>query len=108
MKGLAGLVLITCSSSKDIFCRDSDLEMLSALPLLLRNYRSHGLSSFLAVPSINVFCGYKISTSSSDPYKKIRQQPQEVVESLADTLELRAAEEQQTLLRERWRMCDLF
>ena len=77
--------------------------MLSSLPLLLRNYRSLRLSSFLAVPSINVFRGYKISTSSSDPYTKIKEQPREVVESLADTLELRAAEEQQTLLRERWR-----
>ena len=65
LKGLAGLVLITCSISKGIFCTDSDLKMLSALPLLLRNYRSHGLSSFLAVPSINEFCGYSVSTSST-------------------------------------------
>jgi len=75
-----------------------DLKMLSALPQLLRNYSSHGSSSLLAVPSMNVVFGRK---SSSDPYTKIREQPREVVESLAETLELRAAEEQQTLLRER-------
>ena len=47
---------------------------------------------------MNVVFGRK---SSSDPYTKITEQPGEVVESLAETLELRAAEEQQTLLRER-------
>ena len=72
--------------------------MLSALPQLLRNSSSH--ASLLAVSSTNVLCRYN-SSSSSDPYTKITQQPREVVESLAETLELRAAEEQQTLLRER-------
>ena len=73
--------------------------MLSALPQLLRNSSSH--ASLLAVSSTNVLCGYNSSSNSSDPYTKITQQPREVVESLAETLELRAAEEQQTLLRER-------
>merc|ERR1711971_928882 len=84
---------------------DSRLKMLSALPLLLRNYRFHGLSSLLTVSSINCNVVFErkssSSSSSSDPYTKITEQPREVVESLAETLELRAAEEQQTLLRKR-------
>merc|ERR1711971_66505 len=81
---------------------DSRLKMLSALPPLLRNYSFHGSLTLMAVPSINVLCGYNSSSSSSsDPYTKITEQPRDVVESLAETLELRAAEEQQTLLRKR-------
>ena len=80
--------------------------MLSALPLLLRNYSFHGSSTLLSLPSINCNVVFErnssSSSSSSDPYTKIIEQPREVVESLAETLELRAAEEQQTLLRERW------
>ena len=77
---------------------ESDLRMLSAFSLLLRT--RYGPASLLPVPSINVLLGHN-SSSSSDPYTRITQQPPEVVESLADTLELRAAEAQQTLLRER-------
>ena len=74
--------------------------MLSALTLLLRNYSSHGpSSSLLLVSTTNVLSRY--NSSSSDPYTKITEQPREVVESLAETLELRAAEEQQTILRDR-------
>ena len=79
---------------------ESDLRMLSAFSLLLRTRSSSGPASLLSVPSINVLLGHN-SSSSSDPYTRITQQPPEVVESLADTLELRAAEAQQTLLRER-------
>ena len=75
--------------------KTSDLKMLSAVRLLLRtNYLS-------PASSINRVLG-RNSSNSSDPYTKIAQQPKDVVESLAETLELRAAEEQQTLLRERW------
>ena len=74
--------------------------MLSALSLLLRNYSSHGQSSLLSVSRTNVLCRY-YSSSNSDPYTKITEQPREVVELLAETLELRAAEEQQSILRER-------
>ena len=102
----AGLVRVRCWSSKNIFCTESfsvytesDLRMLSAFSLLLRT--RYGPASLLPVPSINVLLGHN-SSSSSDPYTRITQQPPEVVESLADTLELRAAEAQQTLLRERW------
>ena len=104
----AGLVRVRCWSSKNIFCTESfsvytesDLRMLSAFSLLLRTRSSSGPASLLSVPSINVLLGHN-SSSSSDPYTRITQQPPEVVESLADTLELRAAEAQQTLLRERW------
>ena len=102
----AGLVRVRCWSSKNIFCtesffcaHESDLRMLSAFSLLLRT--RYGPASLLPVPSINALLGHN-SSSSSDPYTRITQQPPEVVESLADTLELRAAEAQQTLLRERW------
>jgi len=85
--------------TESFFCaHESDLRMLSAFSLLLRT--RYGPASLLPVPSINVLLGHN-SSSSSDPYTRITQQPPEVVESLADTLELRAAEAQQTLLRER-------
>ena len=75
--------------------------MLLAVRLFLRtNYCNRPLK-LSPVSSINRVLG-RNSSNSSDPYTKIAEQPKDVVESLAETLELRAAEEQQTLLRERW------
>ena len=81
--------------------KTSDLKMLSAVRLSLRTNYCNGPSKLSPVSSINRVLG-RNSSNSSDPYTKIAEQPKDVVESLAETLELRAAEEQQTLLRERW------
>ena len=75
--------------------------MLSAVRLFLRTNYCNGPSKLSPASSINRVLG-RNGSISSDPYTKIAEQPKDVVESLAETLELRAAEEQQTLLRERW------
>ena len=81
--------------------KTSDLKMLLAVRLFLRTNYCNGPSKLSPASSINRVLG-RNSSNSSDPYTKIAEQPKDVVESLAETLELRAAEEQQTLLRERW------
>ena len=75
--------------------------MLLAVRLFLRTNYCNGPLKLSPVLSIKRVLG-RNSSNSSDPYTKIAEQPNDVVESLAETLELRAAEEQQTLLRERW------